>query len=126
MFPPDSPDRIRPDSLLEVIGQGLAPLSLMFGAHDVDNEWTWSAEQVSVTGRSTADVTYSASTNSNAQFKFVDPSVTYIKHLSFAPAPEGGWRLAGWSNYAEVRARFSANLTPPGSVTNVDEWWGSL
>jgi len=126
LFPPDSADRIRPDSLLEVIGQGLSPLSLMFGAHDVDDDWAWRVEQITVTGPMSADVTYSASTNSHARFKFIDPSVAYVKHLTFAQTAGGGWRLAGWSNYPEVRARFLNNITPPGSVTNIDEWWGSL
>ena len=126
LYAPSSVDRIRPDSLFEVLGQGLAPLGLMFGAHDPDDAWTWRVEQVTVTGPTTADVTYSASVKPDAGWRFVDPSVSYVKHLTFSTTAGGGWRLAGWSNYAEVRSRFDANITPPGSVTAIDEWWGSL
>ena len=126
MYAPSSVDRIRSDSLFEVLGQGLAPLGLMFGAHDADDAWTWRVEQVTVTGPTTADVTYSASVRPDAGWRFVDASASYVKHLTFSATAGGGWRLAGWGNYGEVRSHLDANITPPGSVTAIDEWWGSL
>jgi hypothetical protein len=126
LFPPTRDDRNRPDSGIEVIGQGLAPLGLMFGAHDVGSQWAWHVEKVIVTGPESADVTYSASVAPGASFKFADPSARYVKHLTFGRATDGGWRLAGWSNYDQIRSQFRANILPPGTAPQLDEWWGAL
>ena len=126
LYPPTSVDRNRGDSQLEVIGQGLQPLTLMFGAHDSDDDWSWHVEQAAVTGPNTADVTYSAETSASALWRFANPSRTYTKRLIFAPTAGGGWRLSGWSNYPEVRTRLLGNITPPDGDTAVDEWWSSL
>lgn len=126
LFPPTRDDRNRPDSGIEVIGQGLAPLGLMFGAHDVGSQWAWHVEKVVVTGTDTADVTYSASVAPGASFKFADPSARYVKHLTFGRAAGGRWRLAGWSNYAQIDSQLRANIVPPGTAPQLDEWWGAL
>jgi hypothetical protein len=126
MYPPVSVDRNLQDSLFEVMGQGLRPLGLMFGAHDADNEWTWKVVGVSVTGTDTADVTYTARASKAAGWKFRDPNARYTKQLRFARAEDGRWRLAGWSNYDAVAAQFRANLAPADATTDLDEWWGAL
>ena len=126
MYPPTAADRNRPDSLLEVVGQGLAPLGLMFGARDAGNVWDWQVEQIAVTGPRTADVTYSASVEHGQRWRFADPSAHYLKHLTFSTTGGGGWRLAGWGNYDDIRSRFQSNVRPPGAVPPLDEWWGSL
>jgi hypothetical protein len=123
---PNSATRTRQDSLLQVITQGLAPLGLMFGANDEDDNWTWAVRRITVTGLDSADVAYSASTRPGAPWQFVDPSAVYVKRLVFTRTPAGRWQLAGWPNHAEVSARFRSNVTPPGAVTDLDEWWGSL
>jgi hypothetical protein len=114
------------DSFRMVVGQGLAPLGLMFGARDADNEWTWHVDGVAITGPDSADVTYSATTLPTTKWSFVDPAKPYVKHLKFAKSASGRWRLAGWSNYPEVNAEFRSNVAPSSTVIILDEWWGGL
>ena len=114
------------DSYRMVVAQGLVPLGLLFGARDADNDWTWQVDDMAITGPDSADVTYSAKTLPTAKWSFIDPSKRYVKHLTFARAASGGWRLAGWSNYPEVNSDFQSNITPDGTHVNLDEWWGGL
>lgn len=122
--PPDAFDRNRADSQLEVIAQGLRPLGLMFGAQDKDNSWVWTVEDVTVTGPNTADVTYSAQTLPGTNWRFIDPSLRYTKHLQFSRVA-GRWLLSGWSNYAQVKSKFDSNVVPAGSAP-FDEWFAAL
>jgi hypothetical protein len=126
LFPPTSANRNRLNSLVDVIGQGLAPLGAMFGAHDAGSQWAWHVEKVAVTAPDSADVIYSASVVLGASFRFANPSARYVKHLVFVRSDDGRWRLAGWSNYAEVDSQLRSNVTPPGTTLRLDEWWGAL
>ncbi|MDR3685630.1 MAG: hypothetical protein P4L93_01545 [Coriobacteriia bacterium] len=116
----------RPDALREVVAQGLVPLGLMFGAQDADNQFAWHVLSATVTGPRSADVVYSASAMPRSGWRFVDPTVRYVKHLTFARGPSGRWRLAGWSNYSKMNQAFHSNVTPPSAAINLDEWWGGL
>ena len=125
-YPPTVPDRNRADSLLDVSAQGLAPLTLMFGARDASNGWSWRVVNVSIVGTDSADVTYSASVTPGAGWKFADPAARYTKRLRFSYAAEKGWRLSGWPNYQAVLAQFRDNLSPKNAVPRIDPWWGAL
>ena len=124
--PPDPRQWTLQDSLLQVMVQGLKPLSLMFGARDADDLWTWTVESVSITGTDMADVTYVARTFAGSPWRFADPRLRYVKHLRFSQDADGRWRLSAWTNYPSVQASFNANVSPPDSATNLDEWWSSL
>jgi len=49
-----------------------------------------------------------------------------VKHLVFVRGDDGRVRLAGWSNYAAVDAKFRANIKPTGAAVVYDDWWGLL
>jgi hypothetical protein len=125
-YPPTVPDRNRADSLLDVSAQGLAPLSLMFGARDASNGWTWRVASVSIVGTDSADVTYAASATPGAGWRFADPAARYTKRLRFSFTAEKGWRLSGWPNYQAVLRQFRSNLDPSSAVPHLDPWWGAL
>lgn len=126
MYPPANVDRNIQDSYFEVMAQGLGPLGLMFGAHDIDNEWTWKVVGVSITGTETANVTYTVRSFKGVRWKFINRKARYTKQLRFSRTPDGVWKLSAWLNYANVNAKLQSNVKPPGAATPVDEWWGTL
>jgi hypothetical protein len=125
LFPPTRLDRNLPDSQLEVMAQGLAPLGVLTGDKRIGKQWEWTVEDITVTGPNSADVVYSAKTLPGAKFKFADPQLHYTKHLTFIGVADGRWQLAGWSNYAQVRAKLLGNVRPKGAL-QFDPWWGAL
>jgi hypothetical protein len=126
LYPPLTADRNPQDSLFEVWGQGLAPLTLMFGARHNNDPWGWRIVDVSLVSSDTADVTYEASASPRAAFRFVDPGMRYTKRLRFSTGDDNRWRLSAWLNYWDVRRRFEDNVTPRGASTTLDGWWGAL
>jgi hypothetical protein len=126
LSPPLQIDRITQDSYYEVMAQGLVPLGVMFGAQDVDNDWSWRVTAISAVASDSADVSYVASTRRGARWHFANPRLVYTKHLQFSHDPRYGWRLSGWTNYADVWAEFANNVVPRDGATHLDEWWGSL
>jgi len=125
MAPPIAIDRTLQDSYYEVMAQGIEPIGLMFGATDADNPWTWSVVSAAVTGPDTADVAYTALAKPDVGWRFLDPSMHYVKHLRFSRVAGGAWKLSGWSNHSAFESQFEANVSDPGRV-HLDEWWGSL
>jgi hypothetical protein len=124
-----SPPRARTPQELSIapLLNGMRASTLMF-AHGDTPMWSWEIKDVKVVGEGKAKVTYTArpvtdyTLGKANPLTFKDPDATYEKVLEFSHNDKSGWRLSGWPNFNEFRAKLEANVQPKSLVSGYG-WW---